>query len=105
MQRKFNQKQCFKKFEKERVTPNESDIIPNCPITLETDLSNSKENFDQICQNFLGQWSEANIRTDCPKVKENVTKKKEKKGDCEKSETNNFRQKATMVNNFFLGFI
>ena len=62
-----HEKRCLKKLKKEIEDRTDIDIIPNCPVTVETDRKNYKENFDNICANFLGEWCEADKRITCPK--------------------------------------
>ena len=104
-----HEKKCFKKLQKESVDVIDIDIIPNCPITVETDLSNFEENFDTICANFLGQWCEADLRKKLPnfetKVKENKTSSTlETTESGEISENLTTLEKVKKANDFVLNF-
>ena len=98
-----HQKKCLKKLQKESEAKIDIDVIPNCPVTFETDISNFEANFDTICANFLGEWCEVDIRKNIPQEKK--SNKIEGAKSVLKSETKSSKplDKVEKVNNFFMG--
>ena len=107
MFRKHHENKCVKKLKKESENRSDIDIIPNWPVTFETDVSNYKDNFDTICANFLGQWCEAEIRRHCPKEEKLKIKTGSKRVTQQQSETkkkSSTLDKVEKVNNYILAF-